>query len=190
MPFGRSKTQLIKFPKCYKTWKFINIFTRSCQWSIPWAGWLDIHYVSLRSILKPYLCLDLPSGLLPIGWYWFIPWNIFHITVIWLYFTFTGVAQLCRLQTCQRPGSLVCRFAWQDIWLSTVKCFEWLPLHLPGENYEIEGKSTNRFFRDWVVKSSTCQILHTLPLEGSWDIGSVSFSPKASQPSHKWYLKV
>lgn len=105
-------------------------------------------------------------------------------------FTVTGVAQLCLLQTCQRPGSFICRSAWQDIRLSTVKCFEWLPLQLPGENYEIQGKSTNQLSWDWVVKSSTCQILHALPLAGSWDIGSASFSPKASQSSHKSYLKV
>jgi hypothetical protein len=59
------------FPEFYETQRFITIFTRPRHLSIFWARWIQFMFsyvIFLKSILLLFfhLCLDLPSGLLPL----------------------------------------------------------------------------------------------------------------------------
>jgi hypothetical protein len=48
-------TQLVKiYPSCYRTQRFITVFTRTRHWSTSWARWIQSttsRHISLRSIL-------------------------------------------------------------------------------------------------------------------------------------------
>jgi hypothetical protein len=48
------------------------VFTKARHWTLSWASWIQfapLIPISLRSILmlSSYLCLGLPSGLMPLG---------------------------------------------------------------------------------------------------------------------------
>jgi len=63
--------QLVKFPTCYGTWRFITMFTRAHDWFLYWARCIQStsHPISLRSILifSSHLYLGLASGLFHSG---------------------------------------------------------------------------------------------------------------------------
>lgn len=55
------------FPVFYKNWRYMNIFIRTCHWSITWIKWIrtiNLHAVSLRYILVVFtqVCLNFLNG--------------------------------------------------------------------------------------------------------------------------------